>query len=81
MSIEALAMAGADYEECSVNLEIWEGFETEEIPAYLLAEEDEQSPGIKKKSINDLACKSEGFAAEILVMAKAVASNKANTSR
>ena len=80
MSIEALAMAGADYEECSINLEIWEGFETEEIPAYLLAEEDKESPEIMK-SINDLVCKSEEFAAEILVMAKAVASNKTNTSR
>ena len=70
MPIEAVAMAGADYMQCSVNLEMWEGLGTEEIPAYLLAAEDPQTPVIKK-NFDDLVSKNENFAAQILVMAKA----------
>ena len=73
MSIEALAMAGADYLQCSINLEMLEGLGTEETPAYLLAEEDLQTPVIKT-SIDDLVSKSEDFAARIVGMAKAVIS-------
>ena len=79
MSIEALAMAGADYMKCSISLEVWEGLGTVETPAYLLAEEDLQNPVIKSK-VHDLVSDNENFAAQILAVAKAVVSTETKAS-
>ncbi|GAB4847276.1 hypothetical protein Ancab_026320 [Ancistrocladus abbreviatus] len=38
MSLEALAMAGVDHTECSINVEAWERGELELLPLHLLAE-------------------------------------------
>ncbi|KAL3527660.1 hypothetical protein ACH5RR_012357 [Cinchona calisaya] len=75
MRSPALAMAGADYMECSINLEMWE-----EIPEHLLVEEKLQTP-VVRTSTNDLVFKSENFAEQIIVMEKAVASTKTTTSK
>ncbi|CAK9151223.1 unnamed protein product [Ilex paraguariensis] len=40
ISIEALAMAGANYLECSVDFEQWEHRDLDPPPPHLLAEED-----------------------------------------
>lgn len=40
MSVEALAMAGVDYNKCHINLEEKEGREKDHIPQYLLAEQN-----------------------------------------
>ena len=40
MSIEALAMAGADYMEFFAHTEIWTNDSIEQIPEYLLADEE-----------------------------------------
>lgn len=50
MSIEALAMAGVDYKECGINLELWEQG-PEPPPPYLLAEKN-SSIGAKKRKAN-----------------------------
>ena len=42
VSLEALAMAGADYREVGVCIKEWEAEDLEETPAHLLAEEDEE---------------------------------------
>ncbi|OUZ99359.1 hypothetical protein BVC80_715g67 [Macleaya cordata] len=42
ISIEALAMAGADYTECDIDCEEWERDEIETTPPYLLADDDEE---------------------------------------
>nr|GMD56427.1 Tetratricopeptide-like helical [Ipomoea batatas] len=39
ISLEALAMAGADYEECSRSMEELEG---DEVPPHLLADDDDE---------------------------------------
>ena len=40
MSVEALAMAGVDYNKCHINLEEKEGREKDHTPQYLLAEQN-----------------------------------------
>ncbi|KAK9904494.1 hypothetical protein M0R45_000717 [Rubus argutus] len=40
MSIEALAMAGADYKKCRINLDEKEGRDKDHTPQYLLAEQN-----------------------------------------
>ncbi|KAJ4824114.1 hypothetical protein Tsubulata_008859 [Turnera subulata] len=50
MSIEALAMAGVDYAECRIDLELWENQELEQPPQHLIA--DQQSPGVEKERKN-----------------------------
>jgi len=40
MSIEALAMAGADYKKCHINHEEKEGRDEDHTPQYLLAEQN-----------------------------------------
>ncbi|KAL3527662.1 hypothetical protein ACH5RR_012359 [Cinchona calisaya] len=74
MSIEALAMAGADYTKCSINLEMWE-----EIPEYLRADQEDLKTTLIKTGIDDLVFKSENFAEHIVIMAKVVASTKTKT--
>ncbi|KAK8672959.1 hypothetical protein V6N13_111315 [Hibiscus sabdariffa] len=68
MSIEALAMAGVDYEVCGIKFEVWEHEELEKPPPYLLAEpnpgrEDKKkmisSSGNNRFSINQLLAKAE----------------------
>ncbi|KAL6277209.1 hypothetical protein ACE6H2_020810 [Prunus campanulata] len=39
MSVEALAMAGVDYNMCYINLEEMDGGDSDKAPQYLLAEE------------------------------------------
>ncbi|KAK8716499.1 hypothetical protein V6N13_043806 [Hibiscus sabdariffa] len=68
MSIEALAMAGVDYEVCGIEFEVWEHEELEQPPPYLLAEPNPgregkkkmiSSSGSNKFSINQLLAKAE----------------------
>ena len=40
MSVEALAMAGIDYNKCDINLEEKEGKDKDHTPQYLLAEQN-----------------------------------------
>jgi len=41
MSIEAMAMAGMDYEECAISLEKWNPLCPQQPPLYLVAECEE----------------------------------------
>lgn len=57
MSIEALAMAGADYSKCDINLEELERRDSEKPPQYLLAElrtSNHGSNGETKGTTDDL---------------------------
>ncbi|OMO73100.1 hypothetical protein COLO4_27262 [Corchorus olitorius] len=51
VSIEALAMAGADYVEWGMDIEEWEYEDRDLTPAYLLADEEEGEETIEK-SVN-----------------------------
>ncbi|KAK7858272.1 hypothetical protein CFP56_013028 [Quercus suber] len=57
MSIEALAMAGADYVECGINLEALERSEREQTPPHLLADEQSFNIGNEKKGAEILIVK------------------------
>lgn len=48
VSIEALAMAGADYVEWGIDMEEWEQREMERPPPHLLADEEEKEGDEKK---------------------------------
>ena len=77
MSIEALAMAGADYMECDINIEALERCGSEQPPPYLLADQQYLSievhrKGDDKKSVDN----GEVVKAKMREWAKAVASKK-----
>lgn len=57
MSIEALAMAGADYVECGIDLDLLDSRDREDPPPYLLADDafekghDDSSDGEMKERL------------------------------
>uniref|UniRef100_A0A7N2M109 Uncharacterized protein n=1 Tax=Quercus lobata TaxID=97700 RepID=A0A7N2M109_QUELO len=57
MSIEALAMAGADYVECGINLEALERSGWEQTPPHLLADEQSFNIGNEEKGAEILIVK------------------------
>lgn len=75
MSIEALAMAGADYAECGIDVEAWEHEGLEQIPAYLLAEQRLSSKNEQKRS-ELLGVNERWLKKKMLEWAKTVASAK-----
>lgn len=77
MSIEALAMAGADYMECGIDLQVWETAGSTHPPLYLLVEKNPGTEG-SKQSHDKLKANEERLKAMMLEWAKAVAAmNKA----
>lgn len=77
MSIEALAMAGIDYRECSIKLEEWErgGF-YQQPPPHLLAEQNNFGIEVEKVGVDaDISSVANGecMKARIREWAKAVA--------
>ncbi|GLT33739.1 hypothetical protein SLA2020_083030 [Shorea laevis] len=73
MSIEALAMAGADYRECGIDVELWEsGGMEEQPPVYLLADKISGGVEIERKGRSDE--KEQMVKAKMLQWAKLVAS-------
>ncbi|GKV23428.1 hypothetical protein SLEP1_g33161 [Rubroshorea leprosula] len=73
MSIEALAMAGADYIECGIDVELWEnGGKEEQPPVYLLADKISGSVEVERKGRSDE--KERMVKAKMLQWAKLVAS-------
>ncbi|KAB2094405.1 hypothetical protein ERO13_A02G142600v2 [Gossypium hirsutum] len=73
MSIEALAMAGVDYEVCGIEFQVWEHEELEQPPPYLLAELN-TGRDVEKTSSGS----SKFWVDELLVKAKMVESVPVN---
>ena len=72
MSIEALAMAGADYMECGIDLHDWET--NQPPPPYLLAEKMSCSEAVRKYCNDDeVKANEEKVKAKMREWAKAVA--------
>ena len=73
MSIEALAMAGADCMECGIDLEVWEAGGSTQPPPHLLEEKILSSTEVGRQSYNDKKkMNEERVKAKIRQWAKAV---------
>ncbi|KAA8546805.1 hypothetical protein F0562_003271 [Nyssa sinensis] len=72
---EALAMAGADYRECGIELEAWERCGLEQPPPYLLAEQNRHIE-VQKKGADMSVLHDKLLKEKIREWAKAVASGR-----
>ncbi|GAB4848702.1 hypothetical protein Ancab_003427 [Ancistrocladus abbreviatus] len=53
MSLEALAVAGVDCNECGINLEAWERRESEQLPLHLLPEKNTGSSSSSSSKVKN----------------------------
>ncbi|CAK7334685.1 unnamed protein product [Dovyalis caffra] len=71
MSIEALAMAGVDYADCGINLEVWEQDSSEQPPLHLVGEQNSSLEIDRRRQ--DMLLEEKLWKAKILEWAKAIA--------
>ncbi|CAK7334691.1 unnamed protein product [Dovyalis caffra] len=71
MSIEALAMAGVDYADCGINLEVWEQDSSEQPPLHPVGEQNSSLEIDRRRQ--DMLLEEKLWKAKILEWAKAIA--------